>query len=170
MTAHNVANLEYGSLAKGLAKAAPIEAPVAEVQRFSETFDRVAQAGTTAPVVAQAPVAAQQPTAIQPPAQAVDPVTSAEAQERARRTLGLEPGATPTAVTGDKILDSLQGMRQVFDVQKAAITKFAANPNLNGINLVSMQLEVTKYTLLVDVTSKLAGKSTQAFDSLLKSQ
>lgn len=169
MTAHNVANLEYGSLAKGTPKAPQIEAPVAEVQRFAQSFDRVAQAGTTAPIAVPAPVAVQQPAIVQPPAQAADAVTSAEAQERARRTLGLEPGAAPRAA-GDKILDSIQGLRQVFDAQKAAVTHFAAKPDLNGINLVSMQLEVTKYTLLVDVTSKLAGKSTQAFESLLKSQ
>jgi type III secretion system YscI/HrpB-like protein len=36
--------------------------------------------------------------------------------------------------------------------------------------LMSMQMEVVNYTLMVDVTSKLTGKSTQSFDTLMKGQ
>jgi type III secretion system YscI/HrpB-like protein len=36
--------------------------------------------------------------------------------------------------------------------------------------LLAVQMEVVNFSMLVDVTSKLTGKSTQAFDTLLKGQ
>lgn len=70
---------------------------------------------------------------------------------------------------GDAILGGLRSIRGMFDEQVAraaelARTKSASNPT----DLILTQMEVTRLTLMIDVTSKLAGKCTQSCDTLLK--
>lgn len=89
------------------------------------------------------------------------------------------PPATETAVadpgTGQGIIDGLSRLRGVFDAQEQAITGISpTDPGgtrlLNSSELINLQLEVVKYSMLMDVTSKLAGKSTMTFDTLMKGQ
>lgn len=96
-----------------------------------------------------------------------------DARERARRTLGLEPApATPATVspTGDAIIEGMQKLRGVFDDQTGRLASLTNSKNLDIASLMTMQMEVVRFSLLVEVTSKLTGKSTQAFDTLMKGQ
>ena len=83
--------------------------------------------------------------------------------------------AVEAPTTGQGIIDGLSRLRGVFDAQENAITGIApsdaAGTRLtNTSELINLQLEVVKYSMLMDVTSKLAGKSTQTFDTLMKGQ
>ncbi|MEM8796788.1 MAG: hypothetical protein AAGE61_14570 [Pseudomonadota bacterium] len=103
---------------------------------------------------------------------AVDGVVSDAEKSRALRGLDLDQKASevPAVETGDTILDGLSRLRGVFDNQETAITSIADQPITSGNQLIGLQLEVVKYSMLMDVTSKLTGKSTQAFDTLMKGQ
>jgi hypothetical protein len=93
------------------------------------------------------------------------------APNAAHKALSLE-GATTTASSqqrGDVILDGLQKMRAVFS---DAITKY----NLSSVNaassegLYNAQVGAANFSLFMDVGSKLAGKASSAFQTLLKGQ
>lgn len=101
------------------------------------------------------------------------------ARERALRALGFEhvtPGqaaAQPGGAlenTGDTILDGLMRLRGAFDEQAGALNKMHHGGMMSATEMLALQVEVVKYGMLIDVTSKLTGKSTQAFDTLLKGQ
>jgi type III secretion system YscI/HrpB-like protein len=150
----------------GTPKIGRIEASEATGQRFAaamEKADVVPGAGPQ-PVDSASRVAASQPAA------AGD--ATADAQERARRGLNLDPAqaAPPKPAHGETILNGLQNMRGVFGAQQARINNIMSTPAADTNTLMAMQMEVTKFSVLVDVTSKLVGKSTQAFESLLKGQ
>lgn len=70
---------------------------------------------------------------------------------------------------GDAILDGFQSIRKMFDgqYQRASAIGRELSPT-NASDLIAAQAEMTKLTLMVEVTSKLAGKLTQACDTLLK--
>jgi len=99
--------------------------------------------------------------------------------DRTRALQGLdlsnEVAAVDTNGTGETIIDGLSKLRSVFDAQENAITGVSSS-NVSGTaltnssELINLQLEVVKYSMLMDVTSKLAGKSTQTFDTLMKGQ
>lgn len=91
----------------------------------------------------------------------------------------MQPGAAPQnspKVTGsidsrgNAILDGLTYLRGVFDQQLARVEGLAGPEIISSHELVAAQVEIAKFSLLVDVTSKLVGKSTQAFDTLMKGQ
>ncbi len=110
------------------------------------------------------------------PAQATTSSVSApvdlDANERARRALQLgepQPSNSGGAGSGDAILNGLQKLRGVFDAQHARLNDVMAGPVDTG-SLMKMQMEVVNFSVLVDVASKLTGKSTQAFETLLKGQ
>jgi type III secretion system YscI/HrpB-like protein len=162
MSTNTVANLNYG-LAKATPNVGQVEAPSMSVKQFDERYAKVAQLNSvTAPEAAAIP----QPNAA---ASGDNAAASPQAQERARRTFGLDPAAAPSTSAGDKILDGLQGLRQVVETQKTLISKHAGS-NVNTMSMIAMQMEVANYSLLIDVTSKLVGKSIHSLDSLLKSQ
>ncbi len=82
----------------------------------------------------------------------------------------VEPG-TP----GQGIIDGLSRLRGVFDAQEQAITSVAPTFAEGGrvfksSELINLQLEVFNYTLLADVSAKLAGKTTATVDTLMKGQ
>ncbi|MEL6773917.1 MAG: hypothetical protein AAFP23_04085 [Pseudomonadota bacterium] len=77
-------------------------------------------------------------------------------------------GAVPT--TGTTILEGLKNLRGAFDAQTTNLAALQNSNELNSGQMLGLQVEVVKYGLLIDVTSKLTGKSTQAFDTLLKGQ
>lgn len=95
-----------------------------------------------------------------------------DAQQRARRGLGLE-GAESEAVKsepGDMILDGLQKLRGVFDARETRVAELMNRSTLDAGTLMAVQMEVANFTLLVDISSKLTGKSAQALDTLMKGQ
>jgi type III secretion system YscI/HrpB-like protein len=99
-------------------------------------------------------------------------VESIEPQERASKALGL-PTAIPKAVTetgGDTILNGMQKLRGVFDTQIDSVNQAVSGPLDNVEQLMRVQTEWLKFSMLVEVSSKLVGKSTQAFETLMKGQ
>jgi len=126
---------------------------------FNDALQRHAAAGPVEPNAPAAPV--------QGPATA----DAADARDRARRALDLDAGKGSTSPAGgDLILDGLQKLRGAFDARQGKVAKLADGAPIDTNTLLAMQVEVVNYTLLVDVTSKLTGKSTQAFDTLMKGQ
>jgi type III secretion system YscI/HrpB-like protein len=95
-----------------------------------------------------------------------------DAQERARRGLGLEEvqGEAVKSQPGDMILDGLQKLRGVFDARESRVAELMNRSTLDAGTLMAVQMEVANFTLLVDISSKLTGKSTQALDTLMKGQ
>ncbi|WP_378940838.1 EscI/YscI/HrpB family type III secretion system inner rod protein [Mesorhizobium sp. ANAO-SY3R2] len=135
--------------------------PAQQVDAFKDALQRQA---------VDQPAATQQsgPVAVSasPPAQA-----ELDAQARARRGLGLEgvEGASRSE-PGDMILDGLQKLRGVFDAREARVSELMKSSSVDASMLMAVQMEITNFTLLVDISSKLTGKSTQALDTLMKGQ
>lgn len=98
------------------------------------------------------------------------PVGSVEATGQAAKLQSEHGiGVRETRSAGDAILGGLKSIRGMFDEQidraaALARTKSASNP----VDLILAQAEVAKLTVLIDTTSKLAGKFTQSCDTLLK--
>lgn len=78
--------------------------------------------------------------------------------------------AARKAEGGDLILEGLSRLRGTFDRQISSINAGLADPDLSVNRMMAMQMEVAQFSLLVDVTSKLAGKTTQSIDTLMKGQ
>lgn len=93
------------------------------------------------------------------------PVEATSAAERAVRGLDLVDEGP-----GQSILDGLGRLRSIFDTQTSSVADITSGQVLDARTLMSLQAEVVRYTVLVDVSSKLAGKSTQALDALMKGQ
>lgn len=107
-----------------------------------------------------------------PAASTVQPADATNAQTRARRALDLD-GASQAADAkgqGDVILQGLQKLRGVFDRREATVSDLMSRSAVDARTMMAMQMEVANFTLMVDVASKLTGKSTQAFDTLMKGQ
>lgn len=94
--------------------------------------------------------------------------TAAMAQANAKPAEPLH--GTRKAEGGDLILEGLSRLRGTFDRQISSINAELADPNLSVDKMMAMQMEVARFSLLVDVTSKLAGKTTQSIDTLMKGQ
>lgn len=154
------------------------------MNRFADAMHR-ADAPHVPPIAPpQGPQAVQLTQAVQPPVRvaANQPATQTDASpsatvdpgasERARRTLQLDKPEAPSkpAETGDRILDGLQKLRGVFDQQQGKINAMIKEPVGDASKLMALQVEVVNYSVLVDVSSKLTGKSTQALETLLKGQ
>lgn len=120
---------------------------------------RVAQVGE----VPLPPAPAQAPTAVQ-----LEDQTDLSRQ-RALDGLALDGEAAP-APTGRAILSGLEQLRTVFDAQIDSVASRSEGAQMDVSDMMALQAEVVKYTVLVDVSSKLAGKTTQAMDSLMKGQ
>lgn len=140
------ANIVGTEAATGLVPAVP----AGRVEAFEATLARsAAEAGTGA----------------QPPA--ADPA----ALERARQGLGLDAArAAEDRTGGDVILDGLSHLRGVFDTREARVSDLMSRSTLDAGTMMAIQMELVNFTLLVDMTSKLTGKSTQVFDTLMKGQ
>lgn len=98
---------------------------------------------------------------------------SVEAAEA--RAASLEVGQVSPAVEaddnkGDVILDGLSRLRSAFDGQADKVVDVSSSSVSGTEKLIDTQMEIVKYSLLMDVTSKLVGKSTQTFDTLMKGQ
>lgn len=146
-----------------LAPAAPV-ASADRVQLFENAMQR--QGGAAAAVAPTPSVAAQ------PPVAATGQADAAGALDRARQGLGLQgaPGVVPPPAGGDMILEGMQKLRGVFDKSEGRVSEVMKSAGTDAGSLMQMQLELTNFTLLVDLSSKLTGKTTQVFDTLMKGQ
>lgn len=96
-----------------------------------------------------------------------------DAAARAREGLGLEGVQPDTAVQptgGDMILQGLDKLRGMFDAGESRIGSIMDRGTMDAHAMVEMQMELVNFTMLVDLGSKLTGKSTQVFDTLMKGQ
>ena len=136
--------------------------PVARIDAFEQALARQ----TAEPAVTHIAQAESIPSVTAPGA-SID----ANAQERARQGLGLDgvPAEAPPNA-GDMILEGMQQLRGVFDAREAHIAELMSSQTVNANTLMAMQMEVANFTLLVDISSKLTGKTTQALDTLMKGQ
>ena len=106
---------------------------------------------------------------IQAPASVSTSGATADAQARAREALGLQGPGESSANGGDAVLNGLQKLRGVFNNEIATMadsTKDVASSE----GLYRAQVAAARFSLFMEVGSKLAGKAGQAFESLLKGQ
>ncbi len=87
----------------------------------------------------------------------------------------IKTAVVETPAPGDGIIDGLSKLRGVFDAQEQAITGVSrldvdGTRLTNSTELITLQFEMVKYSMLMDVTSKFAGKATQTMDALMKGQ
>ena len=108
-------------------------------------------------------------TATPPSATSAVQDSSSASRERVRRSLDLEGVATRPS-EGDAILGGLQRLRGTLDARHARIGSLMEGNSVDTNALISMQMEVAQYTLLIDVSSKLTGKATSSLDTLMKGQ
>lgn len=123
---------------------------------------RVAQVNGTAPLTA---TDASGPVSAPPQAQGADGV-------RAAQGLDLAPSdaVRTDPNSGEAILSGLERLREVFDNRFSGLGERIEGARMDVNDMMALQAEVVQYSVLVDVSSKLAGKSTQAMDSLMKGQ
>ncbi len=145
----------------------------ASVPRFEEAMRNAGALHQVQHVQQPVQVAQLAPTGGATATDAVTPVgetTAADARARAAEGLDLNrPNATPDN-SGTSILNGLEQLRSVFDKQHTSVASRIEGTTMDVSSMMALQADVVKYTVLVDVSSKLAGKSTQAMDSLMKGQ
>lgn len=96
---------------------------------------------------------------------------SVNANERALEGLELGQTAPVKDGPGQTILNGLERIRGAFDSQITNMsTQVTEGQVMDVTTMMNIQREVVQYSVLVDVSSKLAGKSTQALDTLMKGQ
>lgn len=78
--------------------------------------------------------------------------------------------ASDGSTGGQSILDGLSRIRGAFDSQLAGVNDKIMNSSMDVTSMMQVHANVVQYSLLVDVSSKLAGKTTQAVDTLMKGQ
>lgn len=168
MPALSLPNLGVGSgsaaLGEGLREAGSVQRAAFQDAMTRKSADRP----TLDAPAATAPATAAQPVAPVQPVQPVGFENAPGARDRVRRSLELDGAARPT--DGDTILGGLQKLRGAFDARHARVGEIMASKTVDTNALLAMQMEVAQYTLLVDVSSKLTGKSTQSLDTLMKGQ
>jgi type III secretion system YscI/HrpB-like protein len=129
-----------------------------------QSAGNAAQAGN-APVETKAAAGPDAPSTVPAPNAAGD------AQERARHALELDPAGNGTKPSGgDAILNGLTKLRGAFDTSSARVAHILQGPVTSVTSLMAAQVELVKYTMLIDITGKLTGKSTQSLDTLMKGQ
>ena len=144
--------MQAAGAGSGPAATAPVEGA-----RLAQATDFVSVTDAVPFMSAQPPATAASATPDAPPGSAA---------ERAIRGLELQTEVGP----GQSILDGLGRLRGIFDQQIAGVANVERREVLDTTTLMNLQADVVRYTLLVDVTSKLAGKSTMALDTLMKGQ
>ncbi|WP_298959711.1 type III secretion system inner rod subunit SctI [uncultured Methylobacterium sp.] len=171
MASLSLANLAFGHGTPGGDAALP--GPATDARRSAAFEDAVGRGaeriGGVERVAAAEPATVAEPSAVagaEPPAGAGPEGTAA--RERARRSLDLEGPARPSE--GDAILGGLQRLRGTFEARHDRIGALMRGSAVDTETLLSMQMEIAQYTLLVDVSSKLTGKTTQSLDTLMKGQ
>ena len=92
---------------------------------------------------------------------------SAGGNERAARGVSIGEGVSDNAIT-DPIRDGLGTARGMFDEQVNKVHSAGAGSMSGSEALIAAQYELTKFSLVLDVSSKLLGKATQTVDTLMK--
>ena len=103
-----------------------------------------------------------------PPVEGVTPALESDARLRAAEGLGLAGGED--VGPGTSILNGLEQLRSVFDSQYGSVNTKLQGTTLDANAMMALQADLVEYAVLVDVSSKLAGKVTTAIDSLMKGQ
>jgi type III secretion system YscI/HrpB-like protein len=103
-----------------------------------------------------------------PPVAEAAPGAEVDARLRAAEGLGLE--AETPAGPGNSILSGLEQLRASFDSQYNSVGSKLQGTTLDVTAMMQLQADIVKYSVLVDVSSKLAGKVTTSIDSLMKGQ
>lgn len=129
---------------------------------------QLAQADATVPGTA---TDATNPLVPAPGVPAVDGATAAiEADARLRAAEGLGLVAGDDVGPGNSILNGLEQLRSVFDSQYSSVNSQLQGTTMDVNAMMALQADLVEYSVLVDVSSKLAGKVTTAIDSLMKGQ
>lgn len=144
------------------------------VQKAAAFEDALARNGVTNPQSLSPPVQDVAPAATVSPAphpvQADAGLENSTAERnRVRQSLELD-GAPPAATSGDTILGGIEKLRGIFDTRHTHLNGIMQGNAADTQTLLTMQMEVAQYTLLIDVSSKLTGKATQSLDTLMKGQ
>lgn len=103
-----------------------------------------------------------------PPVAGVTPGMETDAGIRAAEGLGLASGED--VGPGNSILNGLEQLRSVFDSQYDSVGSKLQGTTLDATAMMQLQADLVEYSVLIDVSSKLAGKVTTAIDSLMKGQ
>lgn len=95
---------------------------------------------------------------------------TAELDARLRAAEGLGLASDESVGPGNSILNGLEQLRSVFDSQYGSVNGKLQGTTLDANAMMALQADLVEYAVLVDVSSKLAGKVTTAIDSLMKGQ
>jgi type III secretion system YscI/HrpB-like protein len=148
------------------------------VQNFEDQL-RAAQVGAVPEIqLAQADPSTAVPgataTDVVPPLLSAPPVAEtapgAEVDSRLRAAEGLGLEAEPPVGPGNSILNGLEQLRATFDSQYNSVGSKLEGTTLDVTAMMQLQADMVQYSVLVDVSSKLAGKVTTSIDSLMKGQ
>lgn len=168
ITAANGVHQAYGLLEQGRVGNVPGQPMPAEIDKFRDALARAV--GVERPVAVEAPVRVAQVTATGTVTDA-GPSDPASAANTAVRGLELSGETDSTATTGTTILEGLGRLRGMFDAELNGLARQSSVSNpFDTAGMMNLQAQLVEFSLVVDVTSKLAGKSTQALDSLMKGQ
>lgn len=170
MTAINLADAEAYTSQLTVQKPLPADPSDATTRHFDGAMQKAFAEAASGPSSPPLPDAPNMVPEIHQASLENSKNAAADAQERARRGLGLEAPHSSQNVQGDTILNGLQRIRGFFDVHQATMQSLVTQPAASTATLMTMQMEVTNFSLLCTITSELAGKSTQTFDTLLKGQ
>jgi hypothetical protein len=100
--------------------------------------------------------------------------SNSEANTNALRVLTekLDPaGATASGETlAQKAFNIVKGVRENLDGLFAYVEKFSKDKNPSTAALFEMQFKVTQMSILMDVSSKVGDKGSQAFQTLFRNQ
>lgn len=135
-----------------------------------EALTLVPPATPSAEDVARFDVALAQPYAIQPVPDAIVPPLTTDVTPPVDQTMMDNP-----ATLGDRILASVDSMRTQYHQTIEHMTTtldnhVTADSSMSVRDMMQMMVEVQKLTLQEEMLSKLAGKSSQNLDTLLKGQ
>ena len=113
-------------------------------------------------------------TDVVPPLLSSPPVAEAapgaEVDSRLRAAEGLGLGNETPELPGNAILSGLEQLRGVFDSQYNSVASKLEGTTMDVTTMMQLQADIVQYSVLVDVSSKLAGKVTTSIDSLMKGQ
>lgn len=148
----------------------PMQVNPAEVDRFRAALEAAGMVPKAVEV--PAPVRVADLDGARSATDASTPADAANAANRAVQGLELDPDDDAEAAgTGTTILEGLGQLRGIFDRELGGIAEGVTKVNpYDSIGMMNLQAQLVEFSLVVDVTSKLAGKSTQALDSLMKGQ
>lgn len=103
-----------------------------------------------------------------PPVAPVSPNAASRFASLVEGKMLASPASPSDGAGDDSILKGLERLRASFNAQEARIAGLMSGAYSDTEALLAMQMEMTNYSILVDVTSKLASKAAQGLDTLMK--